>query len=152
MFEKTKRSTPILLPTQSLDVLYYDITLLKLLFTIVNKMPLLGRYYLKDNEPVVTNFINTLAVHAQQLYISFRQILGSIIDHPKVYLPTRDHEMILKGILKDELPFVNEEMKKLFLDKYFYPLGKGIGIKLFKPEEQGAENTKTIQGIMNDHA
>jgi hypothetical protein len=27
-------------------------------------------------------------------------------------------------------------MKKLFLDKYFYPLGKGIGVKLFRPEEQ----------------
>jgi len=25
-------------------------------------------------------------------------------------------------------------MKKLFLDKYFYPLGKGIGIKLFRTE------------------
>jgi hypothetical protein len=27
-------------------------------------------------------------------------------------------------------------MKKLFLDKYFYPLGRGIGVKLFRPEEQ----------------
>lgn len=30
-------------------------------------------------------------------------------------------------------------MKKLFLDKYFYPLGRGIGIKLFRPEEQSPE-------------
>jgi hypothetical protein len=30
-------------------------------------------------------------------------------------------------------------MKKLFLDKYFYPLGKGIGVKLFRIEEQPTE-------------
>jgi hypothetical protein len=32
------------------------------------------------------------------------------------------------------MTYINEEMKKLFLDKYFYPLGKGISVKLFKPE------------------
>lgn len=42
-------------------------------------------------------------------------------------------------------------MKKLFLDKYFYPLGKGIGIKLFRPEEQPQQSTKIIMGIINDH-
>lgn len=42
----------------------------------------------------------------------------------------------MRGILIDELNCVNEEMKRLFLDKYFYPLGKGIGVKLFRPEEQ----------------
>jgi hypothetical protein len=42
-------------------------------------------------------------------------------------------------------------MKKIFLDKYFYPLGKGIGIKLFRPEELPAASEKIITGIMNDH-
>ncbi len=42
-------------------------------------------------------------------------------------------------------------MKKLFLDKYFYPLGRGIGVKLFRPEEQGPECEKTIQGIVSNH-
>jgi hypothetical protein len=42
---------------------------------------------------------------------------------------------MMQVVLRDELPSINEEMKKLFLDKYFYPLGKGIGIKLFRTEE-----------------
>lgn len=42
-------------------------------------------------------------------------------------------------------------MKKLFLDKYFYPYGKGIGIKLFKPDEQPATVQKIINGIISDH-
>lgn len=79
-------------------------------------------------------FINTLAVHAQKIYISFRQILSHMIDNPTVHIPTRGDELVMKSILRDELAWINEEMKKLFLDKYFYPLGKGIGIKLFRPE------------------
>lgn len=42
-------------------------------------------------------------------------------------------------------------MKKLFLDKYFYPYGKGIGIKLFRIEEQCEQTTKLINGILQDH-
>ena len=42
-------------------------------------------------------------------------------------------------------------MKKLFLDKYFYPLGKGIMIKLFKLEDQSEKCYKIIKGILNDH-
>jgi hypothetical protein len=87
---------------------------------------------------VTCNLINTLAVHAQRIYVSLRVILVHVIENAKVYLPTREHELVMKGVLCDELPMINEEMKKLFLDKYFYPLGKGIGLKLFKPEEQAA--------------
>ena len=42
-------------------------------------------------------------------------------------------------------------MKKLFLDKYFYPYGKGIGVRLFRAEQQSEECAKTIQSILNDH-
>ena len=42
----------------------------------------------------------------------------------------------MRTILSDSLIDINEEMKKLFLDKYFYPYGKGIGVKLFSIEEQ----------------
>lgn len=42
----------------------------------------------------------------------------------------------MRAVLADELIEINEEMKKLFLDKYFYPLGRSIGVKLFRPEEQ----------------
>jgi hypothetical protein len=42
-------------------------------------------------------------------------------------------------------------MKKLFLDKYFYPFGKGIGIRLFRMEEQSESAIKMINGIISDH-
>jgi len=42
-------------------------------------------------------------------------------------------------------------MKKLFLDKYFYPFGKGIGIRLFRTEEQGEQTLKVIKGIISNH-
>jgi hypothetical protein len=42
-------------------------------------------------------------------------------------------------------------MKKLFLDKYFYPLGRGIGVKLFRPEEQTPEFEKVINSIVSNH-
>ena len=96
-------------------------------------------------------FINTIAVHAQKIYVSFRQVLGHMIENPKVHIPQRGDEIVMKTILKDELAWINQEMKKLFLDKYFYPLGKGIGIKLFRPQQQGGESSKIIKGIMSDH-
>jgi len=46
---------------------------------------------------------------------------------------------------------INEEMKKLFLDKYFYPYGKGIGVKLFRIEEQNEISRNIINGIITDH-
>lgn len=58
---------------------------------------------------------------------------------------------MMQAVLRDELPSINEEMKKLFLDKYFYPLGKGIGIKLFRTEELPIESEKVINGIISDH-
>lgn len=42
-------------------------------------------------------------------------------------------------------------MKKLFLDKYFYPYGKGICIRLFRSEEQNQQCIKVIKGILSDH-
>lgn len=42
-------------------------------------------------------------------------------------------------------------MKKLFLDKYFYPYGKGIGIRLYRTEEQTEQITKIMNGILFDH-
>ena len=42
-------------------------------------------------------------------------------------------------------------MKKLFLDKYFYPLGRGIGVKLYRPEEQTPEFEKVIHSIVSNH-
>ena len=42
-------------------------------------------------------------------------------------------------------------MKKLFLDKYFYPYGKGYGVKLYRFEDQSQCQIQVINGILNDH-
>ena len=106
------------------------------LFKIVNKMPLLGRYYKEANEIVTTTFIETIAVQAQKLYVPFKSMLQELLINPKKYLHSREDEQLVKIILEECLPSINEEMKKLFLDKYFYPYGKGIGVRLFRAEEQ----------------
>jgi hypothetical protein len=46
-----------------------------------------------------------------------------------------DQQPIMKAILEECLPIINEEMKKLFLDKYFFPYSKGITLKLLKTDE-----------------
>lgn len=150
LYEATKRQ--MVMPVgRNLEQLFYNMGLMRMLFRIVAKMSLLGRYYKDKNEVNLTSFINTIAVHAQKIYVSFRVILVHMIENPKVYIPRREDELIMKVILRDELAVINEEMKKLFLDKYFYPLGNGIGIKLFRLEEQSPMSEKTIMGIINDH-
>lgn len=62
-----------------MDLLFYNISLLKLLFVIVNKMPLLGRYYKSQNDSITCNFINTISVQAQKIYVSLRVVLCHII-------------------------------------------------------------------------
>ncbi len=47
---------------------------------------------------------------------------------------------MIKYIVEEVLPKINEEMKNLFLDKYFFPYGKGFGVKLFKEEELTGNN------------
>lgn len=54
-------------------------------------MPLLGRYYKTQNDMIVSNFINILAVHAQKIYVSLRVLLAHIIENHKIHLPTREH-------------------------------------------------------------
>lgn len=62
-------------------------------------MPLLGRYYKSKDDLVVNNFIYTIAVHAQKIYMSIRVLLAHIIENHKSHLPTRDHELIMKTVL-----------------------------------------------------
>lgn len=87
-----------------MDLLFYNIGLMKLVFKVVDKMPLLGRYYKSQNEMIVSLFIDTLAIHAQKIYLSIRVLLIHIIEHHKLHLPTRQHEIIMKTILCEELP------------------------------------------------
>ena len=89
MYQNTKKLCPM--PAgKNMEMLFYNIGLLKLLFRIVAKMPLLGRYYKSKNEEIVCNFVNTIAVNAQKIYISFRQILGHMVENPKVHIPTKN--------------------------------------------------------------
>jgi len=41
---------------------------------------------------------------------------------------------MLKCVIYEELPKINEDMKNLFLDKYYCPYNKGFGVKLLKEE------------------
>ena len=59
-----------------------------------------------------------------------------MLNNSKKYISQKSEEQIMKGILQESLIEINEEMKKLFLDKYFYPYGKGIVVKLFRLEDQ----------------
>jgi hypothetical protein len=45
------------------------------MFKIVNKMPLLGRYFKDTNEIITSSFIETIAVQAQKLYTFFKNAL-----------------------------------------------------------------------------
>ena len=86
---------------KNMEMLFYNIGLLKLLFKIVNKMALLGRYYKTKNQTIVGQFITTLALHAQKIYVSFRQILGHMIENPKLHIPTKNDEIMMKAVLRD---------------------------------------------------
>jgi len=49
LYQCTKRQCPMPVG-KNMELLCYDIGLLKMVFKIVNKMPLLGRYYKDKNE------------------------------------------------------------------------------------------------------
>jgi len=42
---------------------------------------------------------------------------------------------MIKYVLEEVVVKLNEDMKNLFLDKYFFPYGKGYGVKLFREDE-----------------
>jgi hypothetical protein len=42
---------------------------------------------------------------------------------------------MIKYVLEDVVIKLNEDMKNLFLDKYYFPYGKGFGVKLFRDDE-----------------
>jgi hypothetical protein len=48
MYQNTKRQCPMPVG-KNMEMLFYNISLLKMLFRIVAKMPLLGRYYKSKN-------------------------------------------------------------------------------------------------------
>jgi hypothetical protein len=44
---------------------------------------------------------------------------------------------------------LNEDMKNLFLDKYFFPYGKGYGVKLFREDELTGNTREFVDEIMS---
>lgn len=81
------------------EKMFYINNLLLDLFKIVNKMPLLGRYFKENNEIVTCNFIETIAVQAQKLYMPYKAMLQELLSNHKKYLVTREDEQMVKVIL-----------------------------------------------------
>jgi hypothetical protein len=56
----------------SFEKLFYIHQLFVQLFKIVQKMPLIGRYYKDQNQVLTTTFIEVIAVQAQKMYAAFK--------------------------------------------------------------------------------
>jgi hypothetical protein len=119
-------------------MLFYVINTLKALFPCVKKMASLYRYYHKIESTlkstVTTDYILIHAYDALELYNHFKSILGEFIKKPEKYITTEEERQIIRHIIVDELNYFNEEMKNLFLDKYYFPYGKGYGVTLLKED------------------
>ena len=90
-----------------LDSLFYAINMLRLLFKVVEKMPLLGRYYKPKNNGTVSSAVEIIALQAQKLYGSFKFALTEILYHKERYISTREQEKYMRGVLVDELTYIN---------------------------------------------
>jgi hypothetical protein len=64
---------------QALQMLFYSINMLKLLFKVVEKMPFLGRYYKPKNTSVICSAVEIIAAQAQRLYAAFKHSLSEIL-------------------------------------------------------------------------
>lgn len=55
-----------------------------------------------------------------------------MLARPESYLKNDNDKEMIKYVLEDVVVRLNEDMKNLFLDKYYFPYGKGYGVKLFR--------------------
>ena len=81
--------------------------MLKLLFKVVEKMPLIGRYYKNKNNQVISSAIEIIAVQAQRLYDSFKYSLSEILINREYFIKNRKDENIIRVILMEDLIFIN---------------------------------------------
>lgn len=58
-----------------------------------------------------------------------------MICNPEKYLKTEADQEMIRYMLEEVVIKLNEDMKNLFLDKYFFPYGKGYSVKLFREDE-----------------
>jgi len=71
-------------------------------------MPLLGRYFKESNENVTCSFVEGIAVQAQKIYQSFKNYLLEMLCNHRTYIQNRDEEQLMKAILEESLPHINE--------------------------------------------
>lgn len=55
---------------------------------------------------------------------------------------------MLKYLLEDELIKLNQHMKNLFLDKYFFPYGKGYAIRLLKLQDLDGQTKNFVDELL----
>lgn len=71
---------------QAMQMLFYCINMLKLLFKVVEKMPFLGRYYKIKHNAAICSAVEIIAVQAQRLYGGFKHALSEILYRRDVYI------------------------------------------------------------------
>ena len=54
---------------------------------------------------------------------------------------------MIKYVLDEVVFKLNEDMKSLFLDKFYFPYGKGLGVKLIRPDEMTGSTQTFIENI-----
>lgn len=72
-----------------MQMLFYSINMLRLLFKVVEKMPLIGRYYKNKNDQAISSVIEIIAVQAQRLYDSFKNSLSEILINREYFVKNR---------------------------------------------------------------
>lgn len=84
---------------QAFEMLFYATNMLHLLFRIVEKMPLLGRYYKQQHSAVICSAVETIAAQAQRLYGGFKHALTEILYRKEEYIKSKEDENIMRGML-----------------------------------------------------
>jgi hypothetical protein len=92
---------------QAFEMLFYCTNMLHLLFRIVEKMPLMGRYYKQQHSAVICSAIETIAAQTQRLYAGFKHALTEILYRREDYIKSKEDEGIMRGILVEELSTIN---------------------------------------------
>jgi hypothetical protein len=54
-----------------------------MLFKTINKISLLGKFYKKQNTPVMQGVIEMIAFQSKQIYFAFKSLLTVILSNPK---------------------------------------------------------------------
>lgn len=70
-----------------------------------------------------------------------------MIGKPNEYLSSESDLKMMKYVWDEVLIKINEEMKNLFLDKYYFPYGQGFGVKLLKEEEMTGPHRDFVENL-----